>query len=63
MHHGIGHIVGYTPGKGQVGYTPQLQTWEPPLLVTSGGEHWRPLQICSFGDLTPTTRATSGGGH
>ena len=38
------------------------QTWDPPtpLLVTFGGEHWRPLQICSFNDPLP---ATCGGGH
>ena len=40
------------PRKGQVVYppTPGHQTWEPPLLVTSGGDHWRAVQTCSFGD-------------
>ena len=51
MHHGIGHIVGYTPGKGQVGYTPNFRPGDPPLLVTSGGDNWTHVQICSFGDI------------
>ena len=25
-----------------------------PQLVTSGGDHWSPVQICSFGDLPPS---------
>ena len=27
-------------------------TWWP-LLLTSGGHHWRPVQTCSFEDLSP----------
>ena len=42
-----------------------FQTWDPqprphpsyigphPLLVTSGGHHWRPVQTCSLEDPTP----------
>ena len=26
-----------------------------PLQVTAGDDHWRPVQICSFGDLPPTS--------
>ena len=61
MHHGIGHMVGYLPGEGQVGYPlpPGHQTWDP-LLVTSGGDHWRPVQTCSFED---PQLVTSGGNH
>ena len=33
-----------------------------PLLVTSGGDHWRPVQTCSFG-TPPPKGATSAGGH
>ena len=32
-----------------------------PLLVASGGDHWRPVQTCSFGDLAPGV--ISGGGN
>ena len=28
------------------------QTWDP-LLVTSGGDPWRPVQTCSIGDTPP----------
>ena len=30
---------------------PHLATPRAPLLVTSGGGHWRPVQTCSFQDL------------
>ena len=39
--------------------SPEHQTCPPkdirpgPPLLTSGGHHWRPLQICSFGDPSP----------
>ena len=32
------------------------------LLLTSGGQHWRPVQTCSLEDPTPAG-VTSGGGH
>ena len=41
-----------SPGRG----TPSSkhQNWGPTsLLVTSGGDHWKPVQICSFGELPP----------
>ena len=44
------------------------QTWGPPtvtpdsLLMTSGGNHWRPVQTCSSLD-TPLPLATSGCRH
>ena len=28
---------------------PGHQTWDP-LLLTSGGHHWRPVKTCSFRD-------------
>ena len=37
MHHGIDHMVGVPHPE--------------PLLVTSGGDHWRPVQTCSFQGL------------
>ena len=38
------------PGKVQVEY-PSLDVRPgTPLLVTSGGDHWIPVQTCSFGD-------------
>ena len=27
----------------------------PPLLLTSDGHHWRPVQTCSLEDLPPPT--------
>ena len=45
MHHGIGHMVGHhTPPDIRIGDP------RPPLLVTSGGDHWRAVQTCTFGD-------------
>ena len=32
-----------------------------PLLLTSGGHHWRPVQTCSLKDLPPPVRTPSGG--
>ena len=32
----------------QVGYPPDIRPGDP--LVTSGGDHWRAVQTCSFGD-------------
>ena len=54
------------PWTSDLGTYPPLrnQTWgSPPLLVTSGGHHWRPVQTCSFGDNPPPLRATSGSGN
>ena len=48
MYHGISHMEGYPLGNVRWGMA-NHQTWEP-LLVTSGGDHWRPVQTCSFGD-------------
>ena len=70
MHHGIGQMVGYPQdilgrvpsGKGQVQYPFVHQTWGPTLLlVTSGGDHWRPVQ--TFSGRIPTQGVTSGSGH
>ena len=36
------------------------QTWGPALLLTSGGDHWRPVQTCSFEDLPPLVLTSSG---
>ena len=63
-------MVGYLPGKVEVGYPqvrlgripPDIRPGSPwtsnlviPLLVRSGGDHWRPIQTGSFGDpLTPS---------
>ena len=46
--------------KDQVGYVPPDIRPGDLLLVTSGGDHWRPDQTCSFGD---PLQATSGGGN
>ena len=46
--------------------TPWHQTWDlpPPLLLTSGGHHWRPVQTCSLEDLPlPQPVLKSSGGH
>ena len=54
MHYGIFHMVGLPPSPGHI--HPPTPTYRPtplhmsmpaPLLVTSGGEHWRPVQNCS----------------
>ena len=34
--------------------SPGHETWYP-LLVTSGGDHWRPIQTCSLEDDPTTT--------
>ena len=31
-----------------------------PLLVTSGGHHWRPVQTCSFEDTPPPVLTSDG---
>ena len=38
---------------------------EVPLLMTSGGQHWRLVQVCSleYPLHPPSSRATSDGGH
>ena len=41
-----------------VGYPPDIKPDEPtlppqPLLLTSGGDHWKPVQTCSLEDLPP----------
>ena len=70
MHHGIGHVVGHPPwersgreplpGRDQVEY-PSLDIRPGyPLLVTSGGDHWRPVQMCSFVDPPPVVTSDSG---
>ena len=62
MHHGIVPIAGYlSPPQVQVEYAPRHQTRDP-LLVTSGGDHWRPVQTCLFG-TPPHHGVTSVGGH
>ena len=67
MHHGIGYMVGCSHGHKTWGPTPWTsdlrtyplssnghQTWGPThLLVTSGGDHWRPVQTYLFGDPIP----------
>ena len=50
MHHGIDHMVGPSPFPS---LPPGHQTWGPTLLVMSDGDHWRPVQTCSFGDIPP----------
>ena len=40
-------MVGKTSRKGQVGYPPQISD---PKQVTSGGDHWTPVQTSSFMD-------------
>ena len=56
---GVCHMVGAT-------------SWAPwtypspgphPQLVTSGGDHWRPVQTCSSQDLPSPLRATCSGGN
>ena len=51
MYHGTGHMIG-APCKrlGGENPTPGHQTWDP-LLVTSGGNHLRPVKSCSSGYL------------
>ena len=56
MHHGLGHMVGYTPAR----------TWDlgVPMLLTSGGDHYRLVQTCSLEDLALVPIVlTSSGGH
>ena len=51
--------------------TSDLETYQPPtsdlrpnpLLVTSGGDHWGPVQTCPFGDIHSHPGVTSGGGR
>ena len=74
-HHGIGHIIGHSPLPKFDLQTyphptiPRRQSWWPtPLLVTSGSDHWRPVQTYSFWDLSPPPapthpRVTFGGGN
>ena len=50
----IGHMVDNPP---------DIRPGDLPQLVTSGGDHWGPLQTCSFGDLPLPLGATSGGGN
>ena len=46
-------------------WIPSLSPWVPYLLlVTSGGDHWRLVQSCSFEDLPyPFQGVTSSGGN
>ena len=62
MHHGICHMVGYALPwyirhwdlppltLNLMTYPLDIRTLDLPLLVTSGGDPWRPVQTCSFGD-------------
>ena len=67
MHHGIGHMVGYPPLNIRPGDLPSpisdlgtfsldIRPGTYPLLVTPGGDHWRSVQTCLFGDLIPLNR-------
>ena len=69
MHHGIGHMVGYTstPGHGTCDTHPLPWTWglgypspSPFPLLKSGVHHWRPVQTCSFQDTSPSPPVRSG---
>ena len=68
MHHGIGHMVGYCPAPSHVYPSAGHQTLGPtPVLVTSSGDHWGPVQI-NLVHLGPTSPSlppgvTSGGGN
>ena len=44
---------------GEPFFPPDIRPGDPPL-VTPGGDHWRPLQTCSFGD---PPAVTSGSGN
>ena len=57
MHHGIGHMVWYPLldiGPRDLSRTLDLVTC--PLLVTSGGDYWRPHQILHLGTYSPQQR-------
>ena len=44
-----------TPDMGPTLPPPQHQTWDLcPLLLTSGGHHWKPVQTCSLEALAPS---------
>ena len=44
-------LVGCPNGKGQVGYSlPWASDQGPPMVVTSCGDHWSPIQTYSFVD-------------
>ena len=68
MHHGIGYMVVYP-----LVWTSDLDPYPllnvtsdlpQPLLLASGGHHWRPVQTCSLEDLPPPSPPlTSGGGY
>ena len=53
------------------GYVTSNKSWDRshgripklPLLVMSGGDHWRPVQTCSCGDLPPPPGVTSSSGN
>ena len=61
MHHGIGHMVGYLP--------PDIRPRDPSsLLLTSGGHHCIPVQMCLLEELAasltpPPLVLTSSGSH
>ena len=71
MNHGVGGVppsfgIHYsspwdTPYPLWYSYHPPWDTL--PLLMISGGDHWRPVQICSFEDLFYPPRVTSSGGN
>ena len=51
--HGRAHIIEYPHQKEKEGYPLGKVRWDTldhPPPVTSGGDHWRPVQTCSFED-------------
>ena len=56
-----GHLSSdISPGNHPLPQISDLGTY--PVLVIAGGDHWRPIQTCWFGGLTPP-RVTSGNGN
>ena len=66
MHPGIGHMVRHLPGHqtwnlgpspptSVLGPTPTPRTSDMGVtpLLTSGGQHWKPVQTCSLEDSPP----------
>ena len=44
--------LSFCSGEGGDHYPSCIETWAP-VLLTSGGHHWIPVQTCSHEDLTP----------